>query len=38
MVPWDKLLPCTTYMENANNISDRNPQERGFNMGYETED
>ena len=34
MVPWDTLLD----LENANNISDGNPQERGFNMGYETED
>jgi len=38
MVSWDKLLACTTDLENANNISAGNPQERGSNMGYETED
>lgn len=38
MVPWDKLLARTTDLENANNISAGNPQERGSNMGYETED
>jgi hypothetical protein len=38
MLPWNKLLACTTDLENANNISAVTPQERGSNMGYETED
>ena len=38
MVPWDKLVARPTDLENANNISAGNPQERGSNRRYETED